>query len=265
MAARRTWRYVTLDATGTLLRPAEPTGETYLRYWEQASGQRLSSARRSAAVAALTTRFLVEFRKLSTKKPNFGADGVATSAYPWWHELVLNVMTHAGVAANVPEQIAERYTWELYTHFAQPEAWTVFPDVLPALEILATRGVAMGVISNFDERLGSLLVGLGLSDFFQVATISFREEQMKPDASIFLKTFDKLRGESGKVATHEFLHVGDHVTRDYKAAIAVGAQGKLVWRSKSGTLNSGICQRDVVRSLREIALEAETPFLAKSS
>ncbi|RLN59481.1 hypothetical protein BBJ29_007995 [Phytophthora kernoviae] len=204
------WRYVTLDATGTLLRPAEPISETYLSFWEQASGQRLSSARRSAATAALTKHFPEEFHKLSTKRPNFGADGVSKSAYPWWHELVLNVMTQSNVVGNVPEQVGESFTWELYRHFAKPEAWTVFPDVLLALETLETEGIPMGVISNYDERLETLLVGLGLSNFFQVVTTSFSEEKMKPEASIFHKTFKVLQNEEGNVENHEFLHIGDH-------------------------------------------------------
>jgi phosphoglycolate phosphatase-like HAD superfamily hydrolase len=42
---------------------------------------------------------------------------------------------------------------DLYQRFARADAWTVFPDVLPTLENLLSRGVRLGIVSNWDERL----------------------------------------------------------------------------------------------------------------
>ncbi|ETK97400.1 hypothetical protein L915_00040 [Phytophthora nicotianae] len=234
MYARCKWQYVTLDATGTLLRPAEPPGATYLRFWEAASGQSFSSSRRAALVAALSSNFPSEFSLQSRRRPNFGSDGTAGTAFPWWRELVLNVMKRADVAdcVAINAEQSERFTRDLYAHFARPEAWTVYEDVRPALERLQSLNVPMGVISNFDERLESLLVGLELRSFFEVVTTSFSQPHMKPHSSIFISTFRQMQREEGDVKPSRFLHVGDHLSKDYKAAKDVGANALLLCRNK---------------------------------
>ncbi|POM59185.1 Ubiquitin-specific protease [Phytophthora palmivora] len=246
MSSSRAWRYVTFDATGTLLRPAEPPGTTYLRFWETVSGQTFSSSRRTALAAALTSHFPVEFSLQSRRCPNFGADGVSTSAYPWWHELTLNVMKHEVPGLTHAEQ-TERFTQDLYAHFGRPEAWTVFDDVRPTLETLKEENVPMGVISNFDERLEPLLVDLELRSFFDVVTTSFNQPQMKPHAYIFFCTFKKLQGQ-------EDVDARDHVSKDYQAAKALGAHAKLVWRNK-GKTPSEVEEKDVIETLQELATD----------
>ncbi|OWZ19038.1 Ubiquitin-specific protease [Phytophthora megakarya] len=239
----RAWRYVTFDATGTLLRPAESPGVTYLRFWETTAGQSFSSSRRSALGAALTSHFPLEFSLQSRRHPNFGADGVRLNAYPWWHELIVNVMKHEVPVAHSEQ--TERFTRDLYAHFSRPEAWQVFDDVRPTLETLSQKDVRMGVISNFDERLEPLLVALELRSFFEVVTASFTQPQMKPHASIFQSTFQILQGQ--KVDASSCLHVGDHVTKDYKAAKAWGAQAKLVMRTE-GQTPSDVEETDVIET-----------------
>ncbi|KAE9131351.1 hypothetical protein PF010_g3527 [Phytophthora fragariae] len=249
----RAWRYVTFDATGTLLRPAEPTGATYVRFWEAASGQRFSSSRREAAAAALTRHFPAEFSLQQRLAPNFGWDGVSASAFPWWRRLVLSVMTRADVAEGLQHrEQAERFTRDLYAHYARPEAWTVFADVRSALEQLQAQQVPLGVISNFDERLEPLLVALQLRDAFRVVTTSFSQPQMKPHAAIFESTFRQLQGEEEDedVQTQRFLHVGDHPSRDYRAARAVGAHAKLLMRR--GAPPSDVLAGDVIASLMDV-------------
>ena len=42
----------------------------------------------------------------------------------------------------------------LYKDFAEPQKWEVYSDVHTALQQLKNSGIMLGVISNFDERLG---------------------------------------------------------------------------------------------------------------
>ncbi|KAE9356117.1 hypothetical protein PF008_g3759 [Phytophthora fragariae] len=144
---------------------------------------------------------------------------------------------------------AERFTRDLYAHYARPEAWTVFADVRSALE---QQQVPLGVISNFDERLEPLLVALQLRDAFRVVTTSFSQPQMKPHAAIFESTFRQLQGEEEDedVQTQRFLHVGDHPSRDYRAARAVGAHAKLLMRR--GAPPSDVLAGDVIASLMDV-------------
>ena len=51
---------------------------------------------------------------------------------------------------------------EVFARFAQAESWRLFPETLDVLKALkACRGYELGIISNFDSRLFSVLRGLG--------------------------------------------------------------------------------------------------------
>ena len=47
---------------------------------------------------------------------------------------------------------------QVYKEFSGPQRWEVFPDVHKTLQQLRSNGVVLGVVSNFDERLGKLVV-----------------------------------------------------------------------------------------------------------
>ena len=50
---------------------------------------------------------------------------------------------------------------ELYRLFADPDVWRVYPEVFEVLQALKARGLIMGVLSNWDIRLGPLLEDSG--------------------------------------------------------------------------------------------------------
>ena len=76
----------------------------------------------------------------------------------------------------------------LAAHFRDPGSWVVYGDVLPALEELAARGLALAVISNWDSHLPRLLDALRLSPFFRVISVSAIEATGKPAPEIFRRT-----------------------------------------------------------------------------
>lgn len=43
---------------------------------------------------------------------------------------------------------------KLYSDFSGADNWEVFPDVHPTLEEVKAAGISLGVVSNFDDRLG---------------------------------------------------------------------------------------------------------------
>ncbi|KAI9916318.1 hypothetical protein PsorP6_016749 [Peronosclerospora sorghi] len=261
MSSCRTWRYVTFDVTGTLVHPTKPIGETYLEFWNATSGQLFSSSRYEAAVSALTLQFHLEFRSRSHQDPNFGSTDTSNgTAFNWWRQLVLNVMKKANLADCLAqnEEQAERFTRDLYEHFGRPEAWKVYDDVIPTLEELAALNIPMGIISNFDERLESLLQALQLRDYFQVVTASFVHGEMKPQASIFQTTFEQLHREKGQFNASTFLHVGDHPVKDFKAAKDIGAQAKLLWRTQHESPPVNIEKDQVITTLRQLVTDNTT-------
>jgi putative hydrolase of the HAD superfamily len=113
----------------------------------------------------------------------------------------------------------------LYDEFIKYETYRLYPDVLPALEALRERGVALGIISNWEGWLESLLLHLQIRDFFATTTISGHHGVEKPDPRIFELA---LRGLG--VAPAEAAHVGDSVPHDVEGARRAGLLPVLIDR-----------------------------------
>ena len=114
----------------------------------------------------------------------------------------------------------------IYERFAAPESWLIYDDVIPTLQKLEAAGVKLGVISNWDERLGPLLEKLGLSTYFDHVVISSVVGAHKPDPEIFTHTAELL-----EVAPTGILHVGDSWREDVEGARSAGMAAARVRRS----------------------------------
>jgi putative hydrolase of the HAD superfamily len=105
----------------------------------------------------------------------------------------------------------------LARHFRSAGSWAIYDDVLPTLGALSGRGLRLGVVSNWDSHLPTLLQDLGLSSSFQALVVSAIEETGKPDRDIFLRACARLG-----VSPEEALHVGDSLAEDYEGARGAG-------------------------------------------
>jgi putative hydrolase of the HAD superfamily len=61
------------------------------------------------------------------------------------------------------EEDAEHLARRVYDEFGRADRWRAYNDVLPAIMRLKERGHLIGVISNWDGRLSTLLDGLGIA------------------------------------------------------------------------------------------------------
>lgn len=109
---------------------------------------------------------------------------------------------------------------ELFDRFAHAEAWEVYPDVEESLRELKQRGLALAVISNWDERLPGLLDELGLLGYFDAIVYSAECGVEKPHATIFHTCLARL----GISDAARVLHVGDSELEDIEGARAAGLQ-----------------------------------------
>lgn len=105
----------------------------------------------------------------------------------------------------------------LYREFTDRANYRLFEDVRPALERLHAAGLALGVVSNFEEWLEHLLEELDVTRFFDVRVISGIEGIEKPDPRIF-----ELAMERARVAAAETVYVGDNPIFDIEPAESVG-------------------------------------------
>ncbi len=123
------------------------------------------------------------------------------------------------------EDGAERIAARVYEEFGDPGRWMVYPDVLPAFARLRRRGLRLGVISNWDNRLTGLMDGLGLASELETIVSSAEVGLHKPDPRIFELACERLG-----VDPHEAAHVGDHHYADIVGAQAIGMLPVLIDR-----------------------------------
>ncbi len=196
-------RAVTFDVGGTLIACRPSVGHIYARVAARHEGKRFEPA-------VLNRRFADAWK---------AAKDFRHSRLEW---TALVDATFRGLTSKPPSQT---FFPELYALFAQPQAWRVFPDVGPALERLATHGLKLGIVSNWDHRLLPLLEALDLRRRFDAVTVSCEAGSTKPEAAIFQVAAARLGVAPGQV-----LHVGDDPVKDVRGARAAGLQAFLLQR-----------------------------------
>jgi len=120
---------------------------------------------------------------------------------------------------------AERAVGPLREAFRDPESWTVFDDVVPALAALRHAGARLAIVSNWDSGLPTLLERLGLASWFDAIVVSHLERIEKPRPEIFLRAVARLGG-----TPCGSLHVGDVPELDEAGARNAGIASVLVDR-----------------------------------
>ena len=197
-------RAVTFDVGNTLIRVWPSVGHIYAEVAAAAHGHA------GLAPAELNQRF----------RAVLNAHGRAVNTKPEWARIVSEAF-----AGLLPAPACEKIFPELYDRFTQASAWKIFEDVEPALLALRQRGLKLGVISNWDDRLRPLLHALRLSERFDAIVISCEVGASKPAPAIFVAAVKQL----GVPAT-SILHVGDNFELDVAGANAAGLRGVQVDR-----------------------------------
>lgn len=113
------------------------------------------------------------------------------------------------VFLDVCEPPSRTFFQGLYDRFSEAAAWRIFEDIAPTLETLASRGIKLGIISNWDERLRGLLRALELDRYFQVFAISCEVGFPKPSRVIFERAAAGLG-----LPSRAILHIGDSPEMD---------------------------------------------------
>jgi putative hydrolase of the HAD superfamily len=142
----------------------------------------------------------------------------------YWLAFVREAIDRLGVSPVAP--IAERALPRLREAFRAPEAWIVWPDVVPVLGTLRRFGVVLGLVSNWDSRLPDLLAALGLRTHFDAFAVSSIEGVEKPAPRLFRIALERLG-----VAPDEAVHVGDVPSLDADGAVSAGIDAALVDRN----------------------------------
>jgi putative hydrolase of the HAD superfamily len=195
-----------LDAVGTLFGVKDSVGSIYAKvagdFGVQASSQALDQAFYQSFKAAPALAFT-------------GGDRLAEMEFAWWKRLAYETFERAELLAQFSD--FEAFFGELYRLFATADPWVLYPDTLPALEYWQAQGIELGIISNFDSRIFSVLEALGLGDFFQSITISSLAGAAKPERKIFEAALGKHH-----CLPRQAWHLGDSPQEDIEGAKRAG-------------------------------------------
>ena len=102
---------------------------------------------------------------------------------------------------------------EVHRRYRKGDAWALYDDVVPCLRTLKLSGYRLGVISNWDADLESLLRDVGLLPYFDAVVSSAAEGYRKPNPAVFEIALEKMGAAAG-----EAVHVGDLPEADGAAA-----------------------------------------------
>jgi putative hydrolase of the HAD superfamily len=203
-------KVIFLDAVGTLFGVKGSVGEVYGAIARQAGVDVLPE---------ILDRAFIQSFKASNPLAFPGADPakIPELEYQWWRAIAKATLERAGVIEQFSDFSA--FFSQLYAHFATEEPWYIYPDVCPALQYWQQQGIQLGIISNFDTRIYSVIERLQLKDFFTSITISSKVGSAKPESQIFIAALRK-----HNCLAQEAWHIGDSLKEDYYGAKAAGLQ-----------------------------------------
>lgn len=163
---------------------------------------------------------------------------------------------HESCSRSFCSQIAD----SLISCYGTSECWHKYPGTIELLDSLRKRDVILGVISNFDERLETVLKDTGIHRYFTFVLTSYDFGMEKPSLPIFeeaLRLGKLYRGE--EISTREAIHVGDRVDNDYFGAKNAGWSAALVKHNEvhEGHDDDKVPREDIFTNLNELKSHCE--------
>jgi putative hydrolase of the HAD superfamily len=216
------FRAVLFDAAETLFTTRGSVGQIYAAVAREYGS--------TATPEAIQAAFVRNFR---------GAGPVSTeNEKQWWKNILHRVFTEVGMVENF-----DQFFDQVYDTFRNSEGWVLFPDTREVLSALKGAGCKLGVVSNFDTRIYSVLESLKILEFFDAVTTSSETGFCKPDREIFDAAVRSLN-----VDPSETLIVGDNLRDDIEAGMRTGLHGILI--DRAGRYTSSTLDR--ISSLKEL-------------
>jgi putative hydrolase of the HAD superfamily len=194
-------RAVLFDAVGTLFRTRGTIGEIY------------SDVASRHGVLARPDELDRRFEALT------GARGMPVEKAGWRRTVAL-VFENLGRFDDF-----DAFFEEVYALFRSGSRWRLFPEVPGVLEQLGARGVRMGVVTNFDDRIHQVLEDLGITRYFDAIQTAEGSGLQKPDPRFFTRAAATLQATA-----QDTIVVGDDVVQDLGGAQRAGMRGLLVDR-----------------------------------
>jgi putative hydrolase of the HAD superfamily len=226
-------KVVFFDAAGTLFHIKGSVADVYLHYGEK-YGIKPSPDLKQAVNAAFSQAFR------DAPPPAFAVNRIEELKQCerlWWFDIVHAVFYRVGMFEGFDE-----YFEEVFEAFSGGKHWVLYPETLSVIGELKSKGYELGIISNFDTRLFSILSELSLRECFDSITISSLARAAKPARQIFEYALSQ-----HVIDPEEALHVGDSVREDWEGARQASLHALLIDREKEDSKRA-----DCIRDLTEL-------------
>jgi putative hydrolase of the HAD superfamily len=214
---------VLFDAAETLFTTRGTVGEIY-----QSIAEKYGSA---ASAVEIQDAFVRHFR----------ASGPLTTynEKQWWKLVVHRVFTDVGMVRDF-----DPFFDEVYEQFRDSRGWRLFPETRDVLDELRSRKLKIGVISNFDSRLYSVMDDLDIRSYFDSVTISSDTGYAKPQPQIFDAAIRSLGAPANRI-----LFAGDSLLDDFQAGQTAGLATYLLDRTGR---YAGVASVQRIQTLRDL-------------
>jgi putative hydrolase of the HAD superfamily len=199
-------RAVIFDAVGTLIFPDPPAPVVYAQL-----GARYGS---KLDADSIRPHFEIAFRDEDEIDRRQGCQTSEERERERWRHIIARVLNDVAD----PDACFQA----LFDHFGKPEAWQCDPSARSVLSALADSGVMVGMASNYDSRLRSVLAGKPDLAPLQRVCISSEIGWRKPSPEFFGAVC-----RSVGMLPANILFVGDDFENDTEGALKAGMRG--VW------------------------------------
>jgi REG-2-like HAD superfamily hydrolase len=212
-------RLVTFDVTETLLNFRIPPSEKYAEIGAQFGV--------TVDPNVISANFKKHWQYMSASHPNFG-QGTGLGWDKWWKLIVIKTFQDTvhvqGSTHNI--SILNAIGDHLVELYKTRECWKKADGAEEILKHFNKLCVPLGIISNYDERLETVLKAMDLHHYFQFILTSYCAGFEKPDPRIFQLALCQLGNDS--IKPNEALHVGNMPEIDYLGAVKAGWNAALV-------------------------------------
>ena len=229
------YKAVFFDVGGTLIRVYPSVGEIYAKHAQPFGFQ--------------GTCHDLDYQFGKTWKEVGGLESIGKNSGPeierkFWHDIVKRVFEPSGGLKNF-----DLYFERVYQAFLSAENWKIYEDVMESglLDKLKKRKIILGIISNWDSRLESILEVLGLAKYFDFILASTVVGSAKPNSEIFKEALRK----SG-VNAKDACHIGDEIKSDFDGAKNLGINPILIDRQGYHNCRT----QPKIRSFMELAVSS---------
>lgn len=185
-------------------------------------------------LASLLHRRWEDYKKINLLRSEDAGDA-------FWHQLVVDWLDLLGVDGKL-DTATEAMRVRLYG--PEQDYFKLYPDVVNCLDALASEGVPLIILSNWDYSLHRIIKMLGIYERFDHVIASLEEGVEKPERALFEIALSR----TGASAERSW-HVGDNLLDDVQGAREAGWTAIHLDRDRSVSTPTQLHSLSVLTSL----------------